>query len=138
MKQIYAPAILFLCVRLAPLSGLPGTQDGQNILTERVDRLFSGFTQTQSPGLAMAVVRDNAILYSKGYGLASLEHRIPITPSTVFDIASVSKQFTGLSVAMLLDQGKIQLRDDIRKYIPELSEFGRTITVDHLQIGRAS
>jgi len=98
----------------------------------RVDSMFASYTTNGSPGLAVAVVRDGQMVFSKGYGLANLEHQIPITSSTVFDVASVSEQFTGLAVAMLVQQGKISLTDDIRQYLPELHQFPTAITVDHL------
>ena len=98
----------------------------------RVDSLFAQYTQGLSPGLAVAVVRDGKVLYTKGYGYANLEHRVPITPATVFDVASVSKQFAGLSVAMLVTEGRVKITDPIRKYIPELADVGQTVTVDHL------
>ncbi|HUH12482.1 MAG TPA: serine hydrolase [Longimicrobiales bacterium] len=98
----------------------------------RVDSLFSHLDEGVSPGLAVAVVRDGEVVLREGFGLASLEHRVPITSSTVFDVASVSKQFTGLAVAMLVEQGRVDLDDDIRSWIPELPDFGPTITVRHL------
>jgi CubicO group peptidase (beta-lactamase class C family) len=110
----------------------PAPAISQETPEARVDSLFSRFDQGDSPGLAVAVVRDGKLILSEGYGLASLEHRVPITSSTVFDVASVSKQFTGLAVAMLVEQGKVRLDDDIRDYVPELPDFGRTITVRHL------
>ena len=64
--------------------------------------------------------------------MANLEYDIPITPATVFDIASVSKQFTGMAISSLIQQGKISLDDDIRKYLPDVPEFGKTITIRHL------
>ena len=85
-----------------------------------------------SPGLAIAVVKDGKVILERGYGYANLEHGVRITPATVFDIASVSKQFAGLGIAMLVDEGRISLKDDVRKYIPELQDFGHTITIDHL------
>jgi CubicO group peptidase (beta-lactamase class C family) len=97
-----------------------------------VDSLFSQYTKQPGPGVSIAVVRDGKVLLTKGYGLASLEHRVPITPSTVFDVASVSKQFTGLAVAMLVQQGRVKFTDDIRKYIPELGDVGHVVTIDHL------
>src|SRR5690348_3937817 len=69
---------------------------------QRVDSLFAQYARGLQPGLAVAVVRDGKVLLTRGYGYASLEHRAPITPSTVFDVASVSKQFTGLAMAMLV------------------------------------
>lgn len=98
----------------------------------KVDSLFAHLHKTTSPGLAVLVVQDGRVLLRKGYGMASLEHQIPITPATVFDIASVSKQFAGMAVAMLAEGGKISLDDDIRKYIPELPDFGHKITISHL------
>lgn len=87
---------------------------------------------TSTPGAAVAVQKDGKIIFSKGYGYADLESERKITPSTIFHIASVSKQFTAFSIAMLADQGKLSLQDDIRKYLPELQDFGHTITIDHL------
>jgi CubicO group peptidase (beta-lactamase class C family) len=78
------------------------------------------------------VIRDGETIYTKGYGLANLEYDIGITPATVFDIASVSKQFTGFAISTLLQEGKIALDDDIRKYLPEVPSFGKTITIEHL------
>ncbi|NIM98717.1 MAG: serine hydrolase, partial [candidate division Zixibacteria bacterium] len=101
-------------------------------LEERVDKLFSFLNETDSPGIAVLAVRDGKVLLRKGYGLANLEHRVPITPETVFDIASISKQFCGMAISMLIEEGKISLEDDVRKYIPELPDFGQTITIDHL------
>jgi CubicO group peptidase (beta-lactamase class C family) len=115
-----------LCVGAAP------AQDAPDPRAARVDALFADLNRTPSPGLAVTVVRDGKVLLRKGYGLASIEHRAPITPSTVFDAASVSKQFTGLAVAMLVSEGKVKLGDDIRTYIPELPDLGRPITVAHL------
>jgi CubicO group peptidase (beta-lactamase class C family) len=84
------------------------------------------------PGASVAVARDGKIIYSKGFGHADLEQDAHNAPNTVFHIASVSKQFTAFSIAMLVDQGKISLDDDIRKYIPEMHDFGTPITIRHL------
>jgi CubicO group peptidase (beta-lactamase class C family) len=84
------------------------------------------------PGAAVAVVRDGKIIYSKGFGHSDLEHDAHITPTTVFHIASVSKQFTAFAIAMLADQGKLSIHDDIRKYLPEMHDFGTPITINHL------
>jgi len=83
----------------------------QNSLEERVDKLFSFLNETDSPGIAVLAVRDGKVLLRKGYGLANLEHRVPITPETVFDIASISKQFCGMAISMLIEEGKISLED---------------------------
>src|SRR5215469_15288363 len=73
---------------------------------------------TNGPGLALAVVRDGNPVFEKGWGLANMEYDIPITPSTVFHVASVSKQFTACAAALLIHQGKLSLDDDMRKYLP--------------------
>lgn len=120
---------LTLITTLALAAVSAGAQDGHD---PRIDSIFTQFSTGLTPGVAVAVVRNGAIVLSKGYGHADLEHRIPITGTSVFDVASVSKQFAGLAIAMLVEQGKVALTDDIRKHIPELPDFGRTITVNHL------
>lgn len=86
----------------------------------------------KAPGAAVAVMQDGRITFSKGYGYADLESDRKITPSTIFHVASVSKQFTAFAMAMLADQGKLSLDDDIRKFLPELHDFGYVITINHL------
>ncbi len=98
----------------------------------KVDRLFAQWDRADSPGAAVVVVQDGAVVYLQGYGCADLEHQIPITPETLFDVASVAKQFTGLSVAMLVQQGKLSLDDDIHKHLPDVPDFGKPITINHL------
>ena len=101
-------------------------------LTGKIDVLFQEWNTDTTPGVAIGVIQDGELVFSKGYGMANLEHKIPITPNSVFDIASVSKQFCAFSIAMLADEGSIALDDDIRKYIPEVPDFGHTITIRHL------
>ncbi len=98
---------------------------------QRIDTLFSGYN-SETPGVSVAVVKDGAIIFQKGYGMANLEYNIPITPQTIFHVASVSKQFTAFSIYLLENQGKISFDDDIRKYIPEVPNFGKPITIKHL------
>lgn len=101
-------------------------------LNDQVDEVFARWDDKNSPGAAVAVVQNGAIVYKKGYGMAHLEYDIPNSPSTVFHIASVSKQFTAFSILLLEKAGKLSLDDDIRKYIPEVPDFGKTITLRHL------
>jgi len=101
-------------------------------LSPRADSLFAEFTTGSSPGLAVGVVRGGRLIFSNGYGLADLEHRVPITPATVFDVASVSKQFAGLALAILAEEGKVGLDDNVRRYIPELPDVAPPITIRHL------
>jgi CubicO group peptidase (beta-lactamase class C family) len=98
----------------------------------KVDKIFAEWDKWDSPGAALAVLRDGRVIYKRGFGCAQLEYNIPITPSTIFHVASVSKQFTAFAAAMLADEGKLSLDDDIRKYLPEVPDFGKTITLRHL------
>ncbi len=99
---------------------------------KQIDQLFAVWNNLQSPGASVAVCKDGKIVFEKGYGSAELEYKIPITPATVFHIASVSKQFTAFAVLLLESEGKLSMNDDIRKYIPEVPDFGKKITLNHL------
>jgi len=101
-------------------------------LDGRVDQLFAPLDQPSSPGAVIGVVKNGELILKKGYGSANLEYDIPNTPSTVFHMASVSKQFTAFSIALLDEQGILSVSDDVRKYIPEVPDFGKTITLEHL------
>lgn len=107
-------------------------QGGQTDLTAQVDKLFEKWNKPDSAGCALAVMKDGRILYKRGYGIADLDHDIPITPSSVFHVASMSKQFTAASILMLEQKGKLSLDDEVRTYIPELPDFGQRITIRHL------
>ena len=99
---------------------------------EQIDQLFTVWSNLQSPGAAVAVAKGGKIIFEKGYGSAAMEYDIPITPGTVFHVASVSKQFTAFAVLLLEKEGKLSIHDDIRKYIPEVPDFGKVITLNHL------
>ncbi len=96
------------------------------------DALFEQWDNRDSPGCALAIIEDGAIVHSGGYGMANLDHDIPLTPTTMFHVASVSKQFTAAAVVLLAQDGKLSLDADVHEYLPELPEFGTTITVRHL------
>lgn len=97
-----------------------------------VDALFAEYERPGSPGLALGISRGGEVLYRRGYGLANLEHPAPITPQTVFHVASVSKQFTALAVALLARDGKLRLDDEVRTHLPYVPDFGTPITLNHL------
>ncbi len=98
----------------------------------KIDQLFTQWAKSDSPGCALALMQDGEVIYRQGYGMANLEYNIPITPETVFHVASVSKQFAAAAILLLELDGLLQVSDDIRKYLPELHDFGVTITIDHL------
>src|ERR1700675_4886203 len=97
-----------------------------------VDEVFGDLAKAGSPGCALGVYRDGKIIYAKGYGLANIEESVAITPQSVFDIGSTSKQFTATSILLLEKQGKLSVNDDVRKHIPELPDYGKKITILHL------
>ena len=98
----------------------------------RVDRIFARWNHLDMPGCAVSVMRDGRLAYAQGYGSANLEYDIPISPSSVFHVASLSKQFTAMAVALLVDDGRVSWDDDIRRYVPEVPDFGSPITLRHL------
>jgi CubicO group peptidase (beta-lactamase class C family) len=97
-----------------------------------VDSVFAAYAVGGAPGCSMGIVNAGRVRYAKGYGLASLELDVPLSPRSVFDIGSTSKQFTAASVALLALDGKLSLDDDVRKYIPELPDLGARVTIRHL------
>ncbi|MGO9602610.1 MAG: serine hydrolase domain-containing protein [Candidatus Binataceae bacterium] len=94
-----------------------------------VNKLFKEWDTPSSPGCAVAVMKDGRIVFEHGYGMADLDHNVPITTATVFNVGSIAKQFTGAAILMLAQDGKLSLDDPIRKYLPELPDFGVPITL---------
>jgi CubicO group peptidase (beta-lactamase class C family) len=120
--------LLHLVVLSLPVTAASsGTQRNPEI-----DALARQFVRPDGPGAAIAVVHHGKVVHLGGYGLAQLEHRVPITPDTVFDLASNAKQFTALALFLLEREGKLSLNDDVRKYIPELQSFDPPIRIHHL------
>ena len=97
-----------------------------------IDTLFAAWDRPGSPGCAVAVSRAGELIYSRGYGYANLDYDIPITPQTVFDVASVTKQFVAASLSMLALEGRLSFDDDVRKWLPELPEYEQPITLTHM------
>ena len=128
--------ILVVFAILVILTWTSGCQNGRPIpddpSTARIDALFQEWDTPGSPGAAVAVLKEGEIVFSRGYGSAQLEYGIPITPATIFHVASVSKQFTAFAVTLLAQEGRLSLDDDIRKHLPEVPDFGSTITLKHL------
>jgi CubicO group peptidase (beta-lactamase class C family) len=134
MKRILALlAALFLGALSCAVSG-NRTGEGEFEFTQaaQVDSLVAQELEPGGPGCAVAVFMDGAIAFERGYGIANLDHDIPITPATVFDIASISKQFTAACILMLAERGKLSLNDDIRRFIPEFPDYGSKIEIRHL------
>jgi CubicO group peptidase (beta-lactamase class C family) len=98
----------------------------------RAEQLFTAWYDREHPGAAVAVLKAGKPIYRNARGLASVEHSVSITSKTKFELASVSKQFTGFAVALLIERGMLQLDDDIRKYLPEMHDFSKPIKLSHL------
>ena len=123
------------CVGLSALIILPlsGCQQfREESKTTRVDRLFAEWNRKDSPGCAVGISRNGAILYERGYGMADIDLGVPMTPSTVLAVASVSKSFTAMSVLLAVQNGKLSLDDEVQKYIPEWADKDDHITIRHL------
>ena len=136
-RSLWSAAHVALVLIVALLAAqIAGAASSGNLPDDKakaaVDEIFADLTKAGSPGCALAVARDGKILYEKGYGLANIEENVAITPQTVFDIGSTSKQFTAASILLLEKQGKLSVNDDVRKYIPELPDYGKKITILHL------
>ena len=113
----YAKAISIFIYSLISVIGISG-QNLPDSITKQIDHYFTKWNTDKDPGLIVGIVRNDSLIFSKGYGIANLEYGIPISTKTVFYIASVSKQFTGFGIALLVRQGKIKLEEDIRVYLP--------------------
>jgi CubicO group peptidase (beta-lactamase class C family) len=126
--------VLLLLTMIAPigLAALPTGNADDRKLDEKVDRLFAKWDRKDSPGCAVAILRDGKTIYQHCYGMADLENSVPISPSSVFNVGSMAKQFTAFCVLLLAEEGKLALDDDVRKYLPELPDYGEPITLRHL------
>jgi CubicO group peptidase (beta-lactamase class C family) len=98
----------------------------------RIDSIFARWDHTNTPGCALGVMKDGSLAYQRGYGMANLDYGIPNSTQMVYYVGSVSKQFTAATVALLVQQGRISLDDDVRKYIPDLPDYGHAVTIRNL------
>jgi CubicO group peptidase (beta-lactamase class C family) len=128
MRPLQALGLLALFPAIAP---------GQDPAPAKIDAIFARVDHPDSPGCLLGVSRAGKVVYEKGYGMADLERDVPITPASIFHVASISKQFTAMSILLLEQQGKLSIDDDVRKYVPELPDYGKRITLRHL-VGHTS
>jgi len=102
---------------------------GADDRAREVNQLFAMFDKPGSPGCSVGIIRDGNFIYKHSFGYASLELGVPLTPASVFYVGSVSKQFTAASIVLAAEQNHLSLDDDVRKYLPELPDYGRPITL---------
>ena len=126
IMKLYLTSFLLLCSLLA------SAQTAFNQIEKSIDSVFKKYDTRTGPGAAVLIVKDHQIIFKKGYGMANLEYDEPVTPTSVFDIASVSKQFTGYAISTLIQQGKISEDDDIHKYLPDVPQYAHKITIHNL------
>src|SRR3954471_13176167 len=100
--------------------------------TKRIDAVFARFGSLDNPGCAVGVYQNGRVAFAKGYGASNIEYGVPLSPTTPMIMGSVSKQFTAAAIALLVQDGRISLDDDIRKYLPELPDYGKKVTINHL------
>ena len=99
-------------------------------LSEKIDSLFGD--RSEKPGCAVGVIENGEYIHSEGYGLANLEHEIPIGKDTIFRIGSVSKQFTTMAIAILEEKGQLSFDDEMKTHIPGLIDYGEEVTINHM------
>src|SRR5262245_61592594 len=97
-----------------------------------VDALFAVWDRPGSPGCALGVIQDGKLVHARGFGEASVELSVPLTPATVFDIGSTSKQFTAACIGLLEQDGKLHVADEIHEWVPELAYWDADVTLDHM------
>jgi CubicO group peptidase (beta-lactamase class C family) len=100
--------------------------------TQKAAQLFDGWYEKNAPGAGVLIMKNGKVVFKATKGIANLENNVSLQSNSVFELASCSKQFTGLAIAMLIDKGLLSLNDDIRKYIPEMPDYGQKITIGNL------
>ena len=128
MKRI----TVFLSLLAFPFLNNTSAQSLPDSTLKKIDSLFSKWNNNYSPGCTVGIVKNDSLIFSKGYGMANLEYEIPNSPATIYHMASVSKQFTAYSIVLLARQGKLQLEDDIHKYLPWFPDLKEKITIRNL------
>jgi CubicO group peptidase (beta-lactamase class C family) len=108
------------------------TQPSDDESAKKVDAFLAQWDKNDMPGCGIGIVKDGKLVYKRSFGMANLDYDVPNTPLTLFNLASASKPFTAFSIALLAQQGKLSLDDDIRKYVPEMPKYDDTITIRHL------
>jgi CubicO group peptidase (beta-lactamase class C family) len=126
IRSIFLLVVAFTIANNLSAQALPDS------IVTKINTLFDQWNKPNSPGCAVGIVRNDSLIFSKGYGMANLEYGIPNSDETIFHMASVSKQFTAFAIVLLARQGKLQLDDDIRKYLPWFPDLKEKITIRHL------
>jgi CubicO group peptidase (beta-lactamase class C family) len=136
IRKITAAILFIVGFTAADILGQPfmtaDLRPSETEAAKKTDAFLSQWEKNDLPGGAVSVVLDGKIVYKRAFGLANLDYDVPNTTSTLFNLASASKPFTAMSIALLAQQGKLSLDDDIRKYLPEIPKYSETVTIRHL------
>ena len=127
--RLAAGALLLTLAALPAGAAAPAATSG---LGAYADKALAAIYPAGQPGAAAIVVKDGKVLLRKGYGMANLELGVPNSPEMVFELGSVTKQFTAAAILLLQERGKLSVTDDIGKYLPDFPTHGQTITIEHL------
>jgi CubicO group peptidase (beta-lactamase class C family) len=129
MRAFFSTLVVFLSLTSAAVlaRGQDAVRDEQ--LHAGIDSIFAPYARPDAPGCAVSVMKAGKIVYARGYGMADVALGVPLTPGTPMNVASTSKQFTALAVLLLEKEGKLRLDDDVRRYVPEVPDFGHTLTI---------
>ena len=132
MKRLRSRVWACLAIGCVFLALGAGAEPATPTLSDQIDELFADRNNSAAPGVVAAVIQDGRIVYENAFGMADLERGVALTPRSVFEIGSVSKQFTAMCILLLEQDGKLSLDDDVRDYFPELPEYEHPITIRHL------
>jgi CubicO group peptidase (beta-lactamase class C family) len=132
MKRLHWNVLAGLVVGSVFLAQGAEAESATPTVSAQIDELFAERNNSAAPGLVAAVIQDGRIVYENAFGMADLERGVALTPRSVFEIGSVSKQFTAMCILLLEQDGKLSLDDDVRAYFPELPEYEHPITIRHL------
>ncbi|MGB5401899.1 MAG: serine hydrolase domain-containing protein [Thermoanaerobaculia bacterium] len=132
MKRLHWKVLAGLVVGGVFLAQGAGAESETPSLSAQIDELFADRSHSDAPGLVAAVIQDGRIVYENAFGMADLERGVALTPRSVFEIGSISKQFTAMCILLLEQDAKLSLDDEVRTYVRELPDYGRPITIRHL------
>ncbi len=124
--------LLVVVIVVGVVNACHGGASSQRVADTEIDALFAEWNMPDSAGCGVGVNRNGTMVFERGYGMANLEQKVPITPATIFDPASIAKPFTALSVMLLVEQGKLSLDDEVWKYVPEWVNRQDRVTIRHL------
>lgn len=127
-QHMYKRFLLIACLLLPVIASLGQTSE----MEKKLDSLLAGYFTPSQPGCEVLVASHGQVIYEKAFGRANLELNVPMSTGMVFNLASITKQFTAVAILQLQEQGKISLHDSLQKFIPGFPSKGHTITIEHL------